>query len=148
MPTIPPEGWPRISSSLAYDDPSAALEFLAKAFGFEERVSYSGPDGVVQHAEMEFADGLIQLGPSSPEQNRVSPKAVAGSNTQCLYVFVDGVDAHCERARAAGAVINREPEDSYYGHRVYGALDLEGHQWFFGEKTREHGPEVDMEPDA
>ena len=144
----PPEGWPRISSSLAYDDPGAAIEFLSKAFGFEKRVSYSGEDGQVQHAEMEIGEGLIMLGPSSAEQKRQSPASVGGANTQTLMVFVDGVDTHCERARAAGAEITREPEDGYYGQRVYGARDPEGHQWFFGEKTREAGPEADLEPDT
>lgn len=139
----PPEGWPPISASLAYDDPSAALEFLAKAFGFEVRVSHAGPDGGVVHAELELGDGLIMLGPSSAEERRVSPRGLDGANTQTLYVFVDDVDAHCERARRAGAAVFREPEDSYYGHRVYGAEDLEGHRWFFGQKTRESGPEAE-----
>jgi uncharacterized glyoxalase superfamily protein PhnB len=139
----PPEGWPQISASLSYADPSVALEFLAKAFGFEIRVRYADPDGSVAHAELELGEGLVMLGPSSAAERRLSPRDLDGANTQTLYVFVDDVEAHCERARRAGAVIFREPEDSYYGHRVYGAEDLEGHRWFFGQKTRESGPEAE-----
>jgi uncharacterized glyoxalase superfamily protein PhnB len=48
----------------------------------------------------------------------------------------DGLDAHCERARAAGAVIVREPEDQFYGDRVYSAMDPQGHVWTFGQAVR------------
>ncbi len=50
-----------------------------------------------------------------------------------LYVHVDDVDAHFERAKAAGAEIEGPPEDKPYGDRVYGALDPEGHQWWFAQ---------------
>jgi len=44
---------------------------------------------------------------------------------------VDDVDAHCRRARAAGASIESEPEDKEWGHRMYAASDPEGHRWYF-----------------
>jgi len=47
-----------------------------------------------------------------------------------------GLDAHCERARAAGAVITQEPEDQFYGARTYRARDLEGHVWNFSQEGR------------
>ena len=64
-----------------------------------------------------------------------SPKSVSGTNTQSLYVYVDDLDAHCERARAAGAKIIQEPDTRDYGDRVYAAFDLEGHQWWFGQRV-------------
>ena len=45
-------------------------------------------------------------------------------------VYVDDVDAHCRHARAAGAKIEREPQDQDYGVREYTARDREGNQWF------------------
>ena len=47
---------------------------------------------------------------------------------------VDNVDAHFERAKKAGAKILEEPQDTFYGHRRYGAEDPEGHQWFFAQE--------------
>jgi uncharacterized glyoxalase superfamily protein PhnB len=47
-----------------------------------------------------------------------------------VHVTVGDVDRHCERARAAGATILREPEDLPVG-RLYSAADLEGHRWMF-----------------
>jgi uncharacterized glyoxalase superfamily protein PhnB len=63
---------------------------------------------------------------------------VGGKNTQSIHVLIlDGIDAHCERARAAGAVIVREPEDQFYGDRVYMAQDFEGRVWSFGQPVRQ-----------
>ena len=64
-----------------------------------------------------------------------------GQVTQHLYVYVDGVDAHFERAKKAGAKIVEEPKDQFYGDRRYGAEDLEGHCWFFAEHVRDVSPE-------
>jgi len=44
-----------------------------------------------------------------------------------------GIDALCERARDAGARIEREPADQPYGDRVFTCLDPEGHSWSFGQ---------------
>ena len=56
-------------------------------------------------------------------------------------VFVDNADAHCAQARAAGARIVAEPEDHDYGDeywtdRSYGAVDPEGHLWWFSQRVR------------
>jgi uncharacterized glyoxalase superfamily protein PhnB len=40
------------------------------------------------------------------------------------------VDAHYERAQAAGAEIVKPPEDLPYG-RSYTAREADGHPWFF-----------------
>ncbi|HEV3108967.1 MAG TPA: VOC family protein [Candidatus Binataceae bacterium] len=49
----------------------------------------------------------------------------------------DGIDAHCQLARAAGAVIVREPADQFYGDRSYMAKDPEGHVWSFAQTVRQ-----------
>ena len=75
-----------------------------------------------------------------------SPRSLDGANTQALTVYVDDVDAHCTRARTAGATIFREPATDNYGeaygaHRTYGAVDPEGHHWFFATHVRDVAPE-------
>src|SRR6266542_2338278 len=47
-----------------------------------------------------------------------------------VLVSVDNVDEHCQRARAAGAVVLSEPEDTPQG-RLYRVEDVEGHRWMF-----------------
>jgi uncharacterized glyoxalase superfamily protein PhnB len=80
------------------------------------------------------------LGPMGWAEWAKSPKAAAGVNTQSVHVEVSGIDAHCARARAAGAEILAEPADQFYGHRTYRARDCEGHVWTFGQPVREVSP--------
>jgi uncharacterized glyoxalase superfamily protein PhnB len=59
-----------------------------------------------------------------------------GVNTQFIRIHMDdGLDAHCDTARAAGARILAEPEDQFYGARVYRAMDPEGHVWNFSQEV-------------
>jgi len=115
---------------LLYEDAAGAVDFLSRAFGFEETVRQGSPDGRVDHAEMRLGDGEIHLGqPHEP----TSPRRLGGTAVE-LYVYVADVDAHCERARAAGVEIVDEPADQAYGDRRYHALDPEGHSWYFAQR--------------
>ena len=147
MPTNPPNNMPRITPNIFYDDPAGALEWLAKAFGFETRSSIPGPDGAIIHAEMQVADSAIMMSPTAATEQWKSPKSLAGSVTQGLYVYVDNVDAHCARARSAGAKVVSEPEEMFWGDRTYVVEDLEGHRWTFAQHTRDVAHE-DMKPPA
>ena len=144
MPANPPENMPRVTPYLLYEDVAASLDWLTRAFGFQERMRLPGPDGKITHAEMELADGVIMLGCPGPDYQ--NPKRV-GHVTQNLYVYVDvdDVDKHFEHAREAGATILDEPEDQFYGDRRYGVEDREGHHWFFAQHVRDVAPE-DMVP--
>jgi len=142
----PPAGWPRISAAVFYDDPAAAIDWLCRAFGFEVRLKVEGEGGTIEHSELVFGEGLIMVGGTGADRPEhklmVSPRSTGGGNTQNLCVCVDDVDAHYARARAAGAQIFREPENSDYGEeyasdRTYGATDPEGHQWFFMQRLRD-----------
>jgi len=63
-----------------------------------------------------------------------SPLSLGGAGTQFIRIHLtDGLDAHCERARAAGARITQAPTDQFYGARSYRALDPEGHVWNFDQ---------------
>ncbi len=134
MPTNPPENTPRITPYLLYEDVAGAIGWLTTAFGFRESMRLPGPDGRIAHAEMRLADGLIMMGCPGPRYQ--NPKRL-GQVTQHLYVYVDDVDAHFERARKTGAKIVEEPKDQFYGDRRYGAEDPEGHCWFFAQHVRD-----------
>ncbi len=141
MPTNPPENMPRITPNVYYDDLSAALDWLSKSFGFQTRMSMPGPDGAIVHAEMQLAEGVIMLSPTSGNELWKSPKSLDGAVTTNLYVYVDDVDAHCSVARSAGAEIVSDLEDMFWGDRTYVAKDLEGHRWTFAQHTRDISPE-------
>jgi uncharacterized glyoxalase superfamily protein PhnB len=138
MPANPPKDMPRITPYLYYEDVAAALAWLARAFGFRERLRMPGPDGSIMHAEMQLVDGVVMMGRPSAEYR--SPKRL-GQVTHSLYVYVDDVDAHCRHAKQAGAKIMEEPADQFYGDRRYGAEDPEGHHWYFATHVRDVTPE-------
>lgn len=135
---------PTVIPMIAYQDASAALEWLAKAFGFRERTRFTMPDGSIGHAEMEIGDdGMIMLAEPSPHyqgptrhaetceaarQWSAVPYVIDG-----VHVYVDDVDAHFAQARESGATILSEPEDTGHG-RSYRAADPEGHRWMFDQR--------------
>ena len=113
---------------LFYDDVPAALEWLARAFGFVEEMRHATERGGM-HAQMTLDGQRIMMGQGSKEWRMQSPRA-AGMATQGVFIYVPDVDTHYERARAAGARIDSPPQDHGYG-RTFTAYDLGGHPWFF-----------------
>jgi PhnB protein len=128
---------------LAYEDGHAAMEWLARAFGFRERTRMSGANGQLAHGEMEAGEGLIMLATPTPDYE--SPRTHRESCERArkwsavpwvidgVLVFVSGVDEHFARAKREGATILSELEDGPPARR-YRAEDLEGHRWMFMEK--------------
>jgi uncharacterized glyoxalase superfamily protein PhnB len=86
-------------------------------------------EGVIGHALVEFGDGVIGIG-TQGAHGAISPRST-GVESQYISVIVADVDAHHQRALAAGARIARGPRDHSAGGRSYEALDLEGHRWRF-----------------
>ena len=140
----PPAGWPRIAPAVFYDDAAAAIDWLARAFGFRVQEKVEDDQGRIVHSQLVLGGGLVMVGQAGLVPDRPylrSPRALGGANTQALAVFVDDADAHCERARAAGAAITTEPATQDYGadywaDRTYQARDLEGHHWWFMQRLR------------
>jgi uncharacterized glyoxalase superfamily protein PhnB len=71
------------------------------------------------------------------ERQRQESASVDGHYTQNLRIELDGdIEAHFQRAKAAGARVLMEPKDQFYGARTYSVLDLEGHPWAFSKTVR------------
>lgn len=123
-----------IIPALRYVDAAAAVEWLCAAFGFERHLVVPGEDGAIAHAQLTFQNSMIMLGSvrKGEYDDLLIQPTNAGAVTQAPYVIVDDVDAHCARARAAGAEIVMEPADQDYGGRLYICRDIESHLWNFG----------------
>ena len=141
-----PAGWPRIAPGVYYKEAGRMIDWLCEAFGFVVRLKVEGEGGRIEHSELSYGDGLIMVGEELAgdarrfNTDRLSPLN-ARCNTQNLMVYVDDVEAHCSRARAAGAQVVAEPElhdhgDDYWADRSYGAIDPEGHLWWFMQRVR------------
>ena len=126
---------------VSYEDVGAAIDWLSRVFGFRESGErYADDEGRVTHAELELDGALVMLGWPGPDYR--GPQRHAEECAQArkwlevpfvvdgVLIYVDDLDAHYERARAAGATILREPKTEPYG-RLYNATDLEGHRWMF-----------------
>ena len=116
---------------LYYRDAPKAIEWLCRAFGFVQRMIVPGESGTVDHAELSFGEGVILVASCKPDRGRVSPMDLPAVN-QAICVYVDDPDAHCTRARSAGAEITYDLKDEEYGARGYMAKDIEGNHWYFG----------------
>ena len=119
---------PNIFPVLRYSDARAGIDWLARAYGFENHSEHAGPDGRIVHAELRFGAGLIAVSSAGPGDDANQWSAVR----QGVYVAIDDPDAHHAQARAAGVEILKPPHDTDYGSREYWARDVGGHLWSFG----------------
>ena len=118
-----------------YEDVAGALKFLSKAFGFRKYGRpMMNPDGTINHAAMKLGDDVIMMG-CPPGSTYKNPRRL-GQATQSLYININNIDRHFQRAKKAGAKVLEEPEDQFYGQRRYGVEDPEGHQWYFATEVK------------
>ena len=135
---------PQVVPMLADENGPAAMDWLARAFGFAEIVRMVTPEGRLSHGEMATGEsGLIMLATPSPhyqgpKRHRAECDAARRWSevpyiVDGVLVYVEDVEAHYEQARAAGATILSAVEPGWPGKR-YRAEDLEGHRWMFVER--------------
>lgn len=126
---------------LSYEDVGAAVDWLSEAFGFQETGQrYTDDDGRVTHAELSLDGATVLLGWPGADYRSPDHHAEACEIAKKMsdvpfvvngvHVTVVDARAHCERARAAGARILREPEDLPFGS-LYSVADIEGQRWMF-----------------
>jgi uncharacterized glyoxalase superfamily protein PhnB len=120
---------------LRYSDAARAIDWLCEAFGFQKHFVAPGANGSIDHAQLTLGNSMIML--SSAHDNefaklQTTPQNCGDITTQSTYIIVENVDAHHNRAVAAGAQIVMQLRDEPYGGRHYSCKDLEGHLWNFG----------------
>ena len=135
--------YPAVIPMIAYENGPAAMDWLARAFGFREKARMTAADGRLSHGEMEAGEGLVML--ATPSLHYQGPKRHRDECDQArrwsevpyiidgVLVYVENVDTHFQRARDAGATILSEIETGGPGKR-YRAEDIEGHRWMFMER--------------
>ncbi len=129
---------------LTYADGPAAMDWLAEAFGFEERARWLDDEGRVDHGELSSGDGLVMVASTNPayegptaHRQRCAPADAWLSSPYVVdgvLVHVDDIDAHYARAVAAGAPTLSAIESGGPG-RLYRTEDLEGHRWMFMQRA-------------
>ena len=128
----------QVMPGLRYADAASAIDWLGKAFGFEQRMVIPGPDGAIAHAQLTLGSGpgMVMLGSGGGDSDYdklVRPAGEAGGIvTASVYAVVDDVAAHRARAEAAGAEIVMAIGADQPEGPMYTCRDPEGNVWSFG----------------
>jgi uncharacterized glyoxalase superfamily protein PhnB len=125
---------------LCVDDASAAIDFYSKAFGAREKFRLTEPGGRIGHAELDLDGMTLMLSEEYPEYGIRGAKAI-GATPVTIHLHVDDADAMVRAAVAAGATLEREPADHFYGERSGSVYDPFGHRWLIGHSIEEVTPQ-------
>jgi len=127
-----PTGYHTITPYLTVRNAASLIEFLKKAFDAKERNRMSGPNGIVQHAEMQVGDSILMLGEAQKDTD---------VRRTMMYVYVPDCDAVCRKAVAAGGKTVREPSDMFYGDRSGSVQDPTGNEWRIATHVEDVAPD-------
>ena len=119
-----------------YRDLEKAIAWLAEAFGFVERYRYGNP---ISGAQVRAGKAYIMVKQARPGEK--TPREL-GFGTQSLTIFIEDIEPHFARAKAAGVTILEELHETVYGELQYAAEDIDGHHWLFSRHAK------DLSPDA
>ena len=134
-----PQGFHSVTPYLTLNDAARALDFYKRAFGAQEVVRMDGPDGKIGHAEIKIGDSMIMLGDEMPSSGTRSPHSLGGT-TAGVFLYVENVDSFFKQAVAAGAQVEAQPADMFWGDR-YGRLkDPFGHSWSIATHKEDVAP--------
>jgi len=135
----------QIIPMLAYEDGVAAMDWLCRVFGFEEKTRMLDNNGRLAHGEISLGNSVIMLATPTPDyQSPKHHRQVCEDAAKWyavpyiingLLVFVDDVKTHYGRAKENGATILSEPEGGGPGLR-YKVEDPEGQRWMFMQKNQ------------
>jgi PhnB protein len=123
-----PEGYHSVTPYLAIDGASEAIEFYKKAFGAKERGRMDAPGGKIGHAELEIGDSVVMLSDALPQFSTRAPSELGGTSVS-VFMYVEDVDAVVKQAVDAGAKVEMEVQDQFWGDRFGSVTDPFGHNW-------------------
>jgi PhnB protein len=125
---------------ICVNDAVKAIQFYQKAFGATEKFRLTEPSGRIGHAEMDFGGTTLMMSDEYPEYGIRGPLALGGTAVT-IHLHVDNADAMIRSALEAGATLEREPQDAFYGERSGVVRDPFGHRWMLGHSIEEVSPE-------
>ena len=125
---------------LHVNDAARVIEFYTSVFGAAEKFRLAEPSGRIGHAELDFGGTTLMLADEFPEYGIRGPLTLGGVSAT-MHLHVDDADAVVRRAVEAGAEIESEPQDQFYGERSGSFRDPFGHRWNIGHSLEEVTPE-------
>ena len=104
-----------------------AVAFYTEAFGAEEVLRITAPDGRIVHSELVVCNATVMLG--DPTGQLYDEPRQLGACTAGLHLMVDDNAAVLARAVAAGCEQVQPPTDMFYGANSASVRDPFGHVW-------------------
>ncbi len=135
-----PEGYHTLSAYLTVDDAARAIDYYVRAFGAKEVERMEAPGGKIGHAELEVGDSRIMLSDPFPQASTRPPKELGGASAS-VFMYVEDVDAVVKQAVDAGATVNMEVADQFWGDRFGTITDPFGHVWSIATHVEDVPPE-------
>ncbi len=128
---------------LSYEDGVSSLEWLKRAFGFEENMEMRFMEGDrLTHSELKAGENVIMIATPTDEYESINKQRARDAKmnkwlsvpwvVNGLLVHVKNINEHFKRAKENGAEILSEIEEGFPGKR-YRCADAEGHRWMFME---------------
>jgi PhnB protein len=134
-----PAGHRSLAPYLYVQGAARAMEFYARAFGARELFRMPGPNGTVDHAEIQIGDSVLMLADENAKQGTGSPERFKGSPVS-VFLYVADVDAVFSAATAAGAKAQMAPTDMFWGDRFSAITDPFGHRWSIATHVEDVSP--------
>jgi PhnB protein len=135
-----PSGYSGVTPYLIIRGAKGALDFYKKAFSAVELMRFPGPGGTIGHAEIKIGEGIVMLADEMPDTPYRSPEALGGTPVSLMFYVAD-VDRRFAQAVSAGATVQREVKDQFYGDRSGTLIDPFGHIWTIATHTEDVSPE-------
>jgi PhnB protein len=135
-----PEGYHTLTTYLAVDNATEAIEFYKRAFGAKERLRMAGPGDTIGHAELEIGDSVLMLADPFPQASTKPPKELGGTSAN-VFMYVEDVDEVVKQAVDAGATVTTPVENMFWGDRYGIVTDPYGHTWSIATHVEDVSPE-------
>jgi len=123
-----PKGFHTVTPYLAVKGAAQAIEWYKKAFGAKELSRQEGPEGKLIHARVKIGDSIVMMSDIFPGSQHKDPIEL-GATPVTLHIYSKDVDALWKRAVEAGARVDAQLEDMFWGERYGQLTDPFGHSW-------------------
>lgn len=134
---VPPDGQ-QLTPYICVREAARAIDWYVQIFGATETTArFTDPDGLVGHASLEIDGTHLMLSDAHPDYGAVAPEPGNATATFALNLYVADVDATVRAAAEAGAVVQREPEDQFYGSRLGVLVDPFGVRWMVATHVKD-----------
>jgi len=124
-----PQGCHSLNPYLVVKNADRAIDFYKKAFGAQEKMRSTGPDGKsIVHAHLTIGDSALYLTEENLEWGSKSPLTIGG-NGSSVFLYTEDVDTVFRRAVENGAKAKQPLSDMFWGDRWGSLTDPFGHVW-------------------